>query len=254
MRIFRRSCGIVDFRSNFTAPPVSGTDFIRDCASSFLVPQGAAMRLLTLGSLGAPLLLILAACTAQGSSTTVQGPGGTSGAPVFPALGDGTTDGGTTDTGTTDYAALFGPPASTDTTPNSLNGLWAGTSGSSSTDTRVKFTGASIVIALKCGSNAIGIDVVAHVTSSSIKTLESKSYTPPPTSGGTTGGTKTSASTCSLTVMPLEVPRCTSTTDTDADYESTMLDSGCFFLSGTKLSFYSSTSLIGAAKLTKLSD
>ncbi|MEA2746864.1 MAG: hypothetical protein QOI41_1007 [Myxococcales bacterium] len=203
--------------------------------------------------LAAPLLVVLAACTAQGSTTTVQGPGGTSGNPVFPPATDGTGDGGTTtDTGTTDYAALFGPPASTDATPNALNGLWAGKSGYSSADTRLKFSGSSIVIALKCGLTAIGIDVVARVTASSIKTLESKTYTPPTTSTGQSG-TKPSSS-CAISVTPLEVPRCTSTTDTDASYESSSLTNGCFFLSGTSLTFYDSSALAGSATLTKLSD
>jgi hypothetical protein len=220
------------------------------------------MRLLTFGPLAAslalPLLLTLAGCTAQGSSTTVQGPpASSSGSPVFPGTGDGTTSGGTTtEPGTTDYAALFGPPASTSATSNSLNGLWAGTSGYSNADTRLKLSGTSIVIAQKCGSDAIGIDIVAHVTASSIKTLESKTYTPAPTTStgsGTSSGTKAS-SACSLSVMPIEVTRCTSTTDADASYESTSLDGGCFFLSGTKLTFYSSTGFLSTAKLTKLSD
>jgi hypothetical protein len=217
------------------------------------------MRLLTLGPLAAslvlPLLLTLAGCTAQGSSTTVQGPGGPSGSPAFPGTGDGTTTGGiTTDPGTTDYATLFGPPASTNATPNSLNGLWAGTSGYSNADTRLKLSGTSIVIARKCGSDAIGIDIVANVTASSIKTLESKSYTPAPTTGTGTSTGVTKSSACSLSVMPIEVTRCTSTTDTNASYESTTLDGGCFFLSGTKLTFYSSTGFLETAKLTKLSD
>ena len=41
MHFFRGSCGIVDFRGNFMAPLVSGTDFIRDCAFSFLVSEHA---------------------------------------------------------------------------------------------------------------------------------------------------------------------------------------------------------------------
>jgi hypothetical protein len=252
MRIFRRSCGILDFRSNSVGPTASPPDFIRDCASSFPVPEGAAMRLLTLGSLGASLLLTLAACTAQGSSTTVEGPGGTSGAPVFPVVGDGTDGGSTQDPGATDYEALFGPPASTSTTPNSLPGLWAGSAGISSADTRVQFSGTSMVVAQKCASQAIGLSVVAQVTASSIKTLESKSAAPS-SSGGSDGGIK-SSSICSLKVVPVEVPRCASTTDLDAQNESTSIDGGCFFLSGTKLSFYDSGALIGPAKLTKLSD
>jgi hypothetical protein len=212
------------------------------------------MRLLTTatnaGLLAAPLLLVLAACTAQGSTTTVQGPGGTSGSPAFPDLDSGTTDGGTTSTGVTDYEALFGPPASTDTTPNTLTGLWAGTAGFTNTDTRMQFTSTSIVIAEKCGTQTVGLTAVAHVTASSIKTLESKSASP-----SSTGGTKAAGgSGCSLKVTPLEVVRCTATTEANAQSESDSLTGGCFFLSGTKLSFYDSTALAGPAKLTKLSD
>ncbi len=213
------------------------------------------MRLLTTatnaGFLAAPLLLVLAACTAQGSTTTVQGPGGTSGSPAFPDLGSGTTDGGSTSSGVTDYEALFGPPASTVTTPNTLTGLWAGTAGFGSTDTRMEFTSTSIVIAEKCGAQTVGLTAVAHVTAGSIKTLESKSASPSSTGG--TGGTKT-GSGCSLKVTPLEVVRCTSSTESNAQLESDSITGGCFFLSGTKLSFYDSTALAGPAKLTKLSD
>jgi hypothetical protein len=212
------------------------------------------MRLLgNVGFVASPLLLlVLAACTAQGSTTTVQGPGGTSGSPAFPDLGSGTTDAGTTSTGVTDYEALFGPPASTDTTPNTLTGLWAGTAGFTSTDTRMQFTSTSIVIAEKCGSQTVGLTAVAHVTASSIKTLESKSASPSSTSSDA-GPTK-SGNGCSLKVTPLEVARCTSSTDSDAQLESESITGGCFFLSGTKLSFYDSTALAGPAKLTKLSD
>ena len=216
------------------------------------------MRLLTTaanaGFRAAPLLLVLAAaCTAQGSTTTVQGPGGTSGSPAFPDLSGGTTDGGTTtSSGTTDYEALFGPPASTDTTPNTLTGLWAGTAGFSGTDTRMQFTSTSIVIAEKCGTQTVGLTAVAHVSASSIKTLESKSASPTSTSG-TSGVTKSGAG-CSLKVTPLEVVRCTARTDSDAQLESDSITGGCFFLSGTKLSFYDASALAGPAKLTKLSD
>ena len=138
------------------------------------------MRFLTLACVAAPLLLTISGCTAQGSSTVIQKQGSTSGAPTLP----GDADGG--DMAATDYAALFGPPASTDATPDSLLGLWAGSSGFSETDTRLQFTGSSIVIAQKC-PDAKGINVVARVTASSIKTLESKSYVPASTSSGSGG-------------------------------------------------------------------
>lgn len=190
-------------------------------------------------------LSALAACTATGSSTTVQGSSGSSGTPL-PGFDDGTqADGGTAqptnNPGPTDYASLFGPPASTDATPNSLNGLWAGTD-SSSRDTRIKLAGNSIIIATKCGSTTSGVTVVARVTSSSIKTLESKTSAAP-SSGGYD---------CSISITPVESVRCTSKLESDAKYEATSTTGGCFFLSGTTLNFYG-TFLYGT-KLTKLSD
>ncbi len=212
------------------------------------------MRLLRLAALTAltalPLALSIAACTAQGSSTTVTGPT-SPGGPLIPGLGNATDDGGPSpDPGGTDYDALFGPPTSTKTTANSLNGLWAGSSGLLGSDTRVVFSGSSITIAQKCSGSAVGLEVAAQVTSSSIKTLESKSAAP---SSSAADGGKKSTGACSLSVTPLEVTRCTSTTDGNAESESAGTDGGCFFLSGTKLSFYDS-GLLGPAKLTKLSD
>jgi hypothetical protein len=188
-------------------------------------------------------LSVLAACTATGSTTSVMGSSGSSGSPL-PGFDDGTSkDGGTTpaDTGPTDYAALFGPPASTDATPNSLNGLWAGTD-ASSRDTRLKLSGNSLIIAKQCGSQTTGLTVVSRITASSIKTLESKSS--PPSSGG---GTQ-----CTISVTPIESVRCTSTTESNAQYEGTKTTGGCFFLSGTTLNFYGT--FFNGTKLTKLSD
>ena len=204
------------------------------------------MRLLTASLAAAPLLLAIAGCTAQGSSTVIQKQGSTSGAPTFP----GDADGG--DTAATDYAALFGPPASTDATPDSLLGLWAGTSDVFETDTRLQFTGSSIVIAQKC-PDARGIKVVARVTASAIKTLESKSYVPPSTSSGSGSGSG-GTSGCRLSVVPFEIPRCTGATAADANLEASSLTNGCFYLEGTSLSFFKSDTLIGRATLTKLSD
>jgi hypothetical protein len=190
--------------------------------------------------------MIIAACTAAGSTTTVQGPDGTSGGttPVFPpGQDDGTTtmtDGGTT-TSPSDYTALFGPPASTKTTANSLNGLWAGTD-RGERDTRMVFSASSVVIAKRChtsSSDATGITVTSLVSASSIKTLESKM------------ATGSDAVTCDLSVKPAQVARCTSATDSDAQLEASSYTGGCFFLSGTSLDFYGT---FDGWKLTKLSD
>jgi hypothetical protein len=210
------------------------------------VQEGAAMRQVFLRLAAATFVLsAFAACTATGSSTSVQGSSGSSGTPL-PGFDDSTqADGGTAlptdNTGPIDYASLFGPPASTDATPNSLSGLWAGTD-SSSRDTRITLAGTSIIIANKCGSATTGVTVVARVTSSSIKTLESKSSTP--SSSGT--------SNCSISITPVESVRCTSTTESDAQYEATNTTGGCFLLNGTTLKFYG-TFLYGT-KLTNLSD
>lgn len=204
------------------------------------------MRLITGGFVAVPLLLSLcvAACTAQGSSTVVQGPGGSSGTPVFP--GDGTGDGGTTSddasSNATDYDALFGPPSSTVATPDSLDGLWAGTA-RGGTDMRLVLKPSSIVIAKHCSqtsTTATGIVVVSQVTSSSIRTLESKA------------APGSAALTCALDVKPTEARRCTSAADVDAQVEGTNSVDGCFFLGGTKLNFYGT--FLDGARLTKLSD
>ena len=206
------------------------------------------MRLRPSAALAAPLLMIIAACTAAGSTTTVQGPDGTSGgtsgtAPMFPGASDGTTtDGGVASQGTTDdYTALFGPPASTKTTASSLDGLWAGTD-RGLRDTRMVFSASSVVIAKRChtgSSDASGITVTSLVSSSSIKTLESKM------------AAGSDAVTCDLSVKPAQVTRCTSTTDSDAQIEASN-STGCFFLSGTTLNFYGT--FLDGWKLTKLSD
>ncbi len=211
------------------------------------------MRLLTRAA--SPLFLIAtiavaaaactAACTAEGSSTTVTSPPGSSGAPAFPGTVDDTSDAGTSKTpasGPTDYAALFGPPASTNTTPGSINGLWAGTDRGSQ-DTRVVLSATSLVIAKRCSvgsSQASGITVTSRITTSSIKTLESKMA---PGADGVT---------CGLDVKPAEATRCTATTDTDAAVEGTNSTAGCFFLGGTTLNFYGT--FLDGTKLTKLSD
>jgi hypothetical protein len=203
------------------------------------------MRLLTnVGFAAGPVLLVLAACTAQGSSTTVTGPGNTSGSPAFPGTTDATDGGSGQDggTSTTNYDVLFGPPSSTVATPNAIDGLWAGTA-RGGTDMRLLLKPTSVVIAKHCSegdTSATGIEVVSQVSASSIKTLESKSA---PGSAGLT---------CALQVRPTEAKRCTSAADVDAQVEGTSSVDGCFFLGGTTLNFYGT--FLDGAKLTKLSD
>ncbi len=206
------------------------------------LPSSAAVS----GSLLMMIAMTIAACTAAGSTTTVQGPDGTSGtsgtAPVFPGATDGTDAGTDMTTGPTDYTALFGPPASTKTTANSLNGLWAGTD-RGQRDTRMVFSASSVVIAKRChtsSTDASGIKVTSLVTSSSIKTLESQM------------AAGADAVTCDLSVKPAQVARCTSVTDSEAQIEASNGTSGCFFLNGTTLNFYGT--FLDGWKLTKLSD
>lgn len=194
---------------------------MRHVPLAFLVAAAVSMTTLV-GATG---------CTATGSSTIVAG-GNEGGASGFE---DGTeSDGGTTtkkDAGTSeqvdDYDALFGPPSVTSTTPDSLKGLWAG-AGPAGQDMRLRFGTSSIVIALRCGSSpAVGASIAASISSSTIKTLESKKVGNPATS-------------CGISVTPDEISSCAS-----ASYP-------CFELKGTKLSLASFLDTSGT--FTKLSD
>lgn len=197
--------------------------------------EDAAMRrahacLALLSALSVALLASAVGCTATGSTTVVaSGNEGGTGLPGFDPASD---DGGTTtsdagsDPQVDDYDALFGPPSVTTTTPDSLRGLWAGTS-SSGYDMRIRFGTSSIVLALRCGSAAaIGVSVAASVSSSTVKTLESK---------------RTGATSCSISVTPDEIQSCTSAEPYD-----------CFTLKGTKVEL--SNFLGTSGSFTKLSD
>jgi len=182
----------------------------------------AAVAAVVVGTIG---------CTASGSSTVISSGGGDSGVDggsdnPFESDGGTTTTKDSGGTQSTDYEALFGPPASSSTTPDSLLGLWAGT-GVNGQDMRIQFAKSSIVVALKCfGDAAIGTSIASSVSSGSIKTLESKKL----------GNT----SSCGLSITPDELSSCTSAT-----YP-------CFTLNGTKLdlaNFFQSS-----GQLTKLSD
>ena len=142
--------------------------------------------------------------------------------------------------GEVDYAALFGPPTGS-ATPNSLMGLWSGTSARAE-DMRVKFGPTSIVVAIRCsggGTRTAGLTIAAKVSSSSIKTLESKSVTSPSGSSGSSGAF------CGFELTPREVQNC----DTGGG-------SGlCFYLTGTTLDLGDHELLLTSSKpLTKLSD
>ncbi|MBX3192978.1 MAG: hypothetical protein KF819_38695 [Labilithrix sp.] len=186
------------------------------------------MRTVSLGVLLASLAL--SACTAQGSETIIGGPAPTSTNPfdqLNPPSGEGTPK--ETPSTAADYEALFGPPKSTKTTPNSLTGTWAGEF-SGGYDARFVFLSDALVVAKKCSSSSTtGVTVTAKVSSSSVKTLESK--------------TSPSGATCQITVRPTELTDCSGT--------SSKSDS-CFTLEGTSLSIQSS--VLGYIELTKLSD
>ena len=167
-------------------------------------------------------------CAATGGTTVlVSGTdGGTEGGGTDPFA----TDGGTStrkDSGVAsdDYEALFGAPSVDTTTPDSLFGLWAGATGGN--DMRIRFAKSSIIVAIKCGSaSAVGASIAASVSSTSIKTLQSKTI-------GTSGS-------CSLALTPEEISTCTSSS------------SPCFTLTGTKLDVFGFLHVSG--DLTKLSD
>jgi hypothetical protein len=201
------------------------------------------MRPFILSFLGA---VALAGCTAAGSSTVVGQPG--TGTPETPPTGE-TPDGGQP-SAATDYAALFGPPASTSATPNKLNGLWAGES-EQFTDLRIKFDDDTFLIATRCNADTVvGLTATARISSSSISILESKSAAPPPPPPGSLP-TKYNPG-CSINLKPVEITRCTSITQVEAENEGLSSEGGCFYISSTKLNFYNT--FLSGAKLTKLSD
>ena len=191
---------------------------------------------------GASILAALAAgCTAAGSSTVVEQPSGSGQPDSGIAIND---EGGSSadgSSGTTDYAALFGPPASTASTPDSLNGLWAGGS-SGMADLRLVFSNGAIIMAQRCGTETVvGMSVTARNGATAIAVLESKS------------ARATQSSSCRLDVKPLEVPRCAGMTAAEANNEG-VTGGGCFFLSGSTLNFYGTIGFLYDGKLTKLSD
>ena len=158
--------------------------------------------------------------------TTVVGSGGTQ-------LPPGTSSGsGGSDTSSA-YDALFDAPTTPSVTDDQLTGLWSGSI--SSSDVRLKLGTNTILIAVRCGSGpAIGVEVAARITMSSIKVLASKN-------AGSIGG-------CGIEIRPQEIKRC----GTSAGIE-------CFDIKGTTLSFeaiwlFSSGGYGPQGDFTKLSD
>ncbi|MDB4939313.1 MAG: hypothetical protein JWP87_6285 [Labilithrix sp.] len=171
------------------------------------------------------------ACTATGSSTTIAGSSGGTGIPEDNTSGEG----GTTVEGPADYAAMFGPPASTETTPNSLIGLWAGTV--SGIDLRLRVAADRIVIAKRCSGQTYGLTATAIVTKTSIKTVESKS-----TDRSTSYG-------CAIEVRPAQLSTCPTGVD---EYGQPLPAANCFTLDGTDLKI-DAAFLRDAAQPTKTS-
>lgn len=202
--------------------------------------RGTSSRVRTPSFLYPSLLVsFLVGCT---STVTGQGPSSSSGGSGSPSgTSDGTTANGGTDTsaggdtsgGSSEYDALFGPPESATVTEDTIGGLWAGQT--SYDDLRLKFTGSSITIALKCRTGTIGTKVAAQVSSASIRIVESQQV-------------GNEYESCSIKVRPQSIPRCQS------EY-----DSGCFVLAGTTLRFndyaiFTAGSYGPSGNLTKLSD
>jgi hypothetical protein len=188
---------------------------------------------------GVALFVGIAGCTATGSTTIVGQPGtGAEGGVVD------MNDGGSSATSPQlDYEALFGPPTSSSVTPDSINGLWAGSS-SQFPDIRLKLSGTTLILAQHCSSGTAGLSAAARISASEIAILESKN-TNVDNAPGPAG--------CGFDVRPVDIARCMATTATAAESEGIASDSGCFFLSGTKLNFYGGSFLFDG-KLTKLSD
>lgn len=127
------------------------------------------MRPLALGT------FIASAALVCGCSNEVPGTGGGSGTGTATGTPSqdgqsGFEEGQTKDnpsgqTGPSELNPLFEPPASSDVT-SSLTGLWAGTTYNIEYDVRLKVTGNSLVIAVRCRSEpAVGMTVTARVTS-----------------------------------------------------------------------------------------
>lgn len=191
--------------------------------------------MLSLGSMRGQFLFtfLLLAPLAGGCSSSATGTGTPD---AGPTPGPGSTSG--TPPVAPSYDALFAAPTTPALTPDSLNGVWAG-SGVYAGDLRLKISASSIVIALSCSSQpAVGLELAARITSSGISLLESKNVS--------VGG-------CRISAAPLDIPRC---------IVGSADSSGCYEVKGTVLSFGVDPVFIGAngtdgtfrRSFTKLSD
>lgn len=154
------------------------------------------------------------ACSGTSVGTGRDGSSGSSGTTDTSRTTPGPTD-GRSSTSEPDYSALFGRPTTTDLTPDSLGGLWAGTMSSSHDDVRIKIEKSLVTIAIRCttGSNrgsVMGIEVGAVVSGRSIRLTESKAM----------------ETICAPQVRPVTFEECD---DRGGD---------CFHVSGTYLYFY----------------
>ena len=181
------------------------------------------------------LATVLATASLPACSGTVKGNGASAdgGAKSGFAAGPGDTvtdtgtDGGTssaTPAAPSEYDPLFTTPASASVTGNSLDGVWAGSMSNTDDDVRLVITPSAITIAVRCNSGhsvgkitTIGMTVNAVTSSSSIRTLESKSI-------GTTG--------CRIVVHPQSFARIStgSGASPNFDLSDTSLDFGPYSL------------------------
>ena len=155
-----------------------------------------------------PLLgcVLLTACS--GTSVGTGEAGGGSGSP-----GAGSVDPGTTPP-VGKFDALFTLPGKAAITPDSVTGVWVGWMTKSQQEVRVRIAADGLVLAMQCRTGTVGIDVAAHVSSTTIRALEGRSTS--------------SSGYCSMTVSPFQLNQC-------AGPDSFR----CFKLSGTTLTFQS---------------
>lgn len=188
----------------------------------------------------APLFVatFLFGCTSTVTGTGSSSSSGSSGSsqPTESASGSGTSTGsnGSTPPDTNEWEALFGPPETSTVTENTIGGLWAGQT--SYDDLRLKFTGTSVTIAIKCRTGAIGTKVAAQVSGASIRIVESQQI-------------GAEYDSCSIKVRPQTIPKC------ENEYDSY----NCFLVKGTTLRFngvtlFTAGSYGPSGDLTKLSD
>jgi hypothetical protein len=213
----------------------------------------------------APTALLLAttalmACSGKTTGTGIgSAPGGSKsgfietdgGTCPDPSVGCEYTDPGTAIDGgkssalptTSEYDVLFTTPASTTVTSTSLDGVWAGAMSNTEDDVRLVITPSKITIAVRCNSRlpghstTFGLSVNAVTSSTSIRTLESKTA-----SGGS----------CSISIRPQTMARCSTGSGSTVCFDLT--ESGLDFGPNPLFSGDGSTSYGPEATFTKLTD